>query len=139
VAFVGQSDRTNQEGIRQLGALLEPMGYTVRIADVRGRYLHVGGAMSAIGPRRVVCCAGVFPDGYFEGFDVVEVPNRNFAASVANVICLRENAVIANVAENLSTIDILQAEGVTVHRLDLSEFRKGAGGPTCMILPVERG
>ncbi len=139
VAFVGHSDRTNQEGIRQLGALLEPMGYTLRIADVQGLYLHVGGAVSVIGPRRVVCCAEVFPDDYFEGFDVVEVPNRNFAASVANVICLRENEVIANVAENLPTIEILESEGVTVHRLDLSEFRKGAGGPTCMILPVERG
>jgi arginine deiminase len=25
-----------------------------------------------------------------------------------------------------------------VHGIDLSEFRKGAGGPTCLILPVER-
>ena len=139
VAFVGLSNRTNEEGVRQLGELLEPMGYALRVADVQGRYLHAGGAMSVIGPRRVVCCAGVFPDGYFEGFDTVEVPNRDYAPSVANVICLRENEVIANAAENMATIEILESEGVTVNGLDLSEFRKGAGGPTCMILPVERG
>jgi N-dimethylarginine dimethylaminohydrolase len=28
---------------------------------------------------------------------------------------------------------------MTVHGLDLSEFRKGGGGPTCLILPVTRG
>ena len=139
VAFVGLSERTNREGVRQLGALLQPMGYTLRVCDVPEYCLHLGGAMSAIGPTRVVCCAGFFPDGYFEGFSVVEIPNQDCAPSVANVICLRENEVIANVAENLLTIEILESEGVTVHRLNLSEFRKGAGGPTCMILPVERG
>ena len=139
VAFIGLSNRTNTEGIDQLRAFLEPMGYEIRVADLFGRYLHLGGAVSAIGPHRVVCCAGVFDEGYFDGFDVVEVPNRDYAPSVANVICIRENEVIANAAENLPTIEILEAEGVRVHRLDLSEFRKGAGGPTCMILPLARG
>lgn len=139
VAFVGLSQRTNGEGIHQLTALLEPMGYDVRVVDVRGRYLHAGGAMSAIGPRAVVCCRDVFPEGTFEGFDVIEVSHRGYAPSVGNVICLREGEVIANAAENLSTIEVLEAEGLVVHRLDLSEFRKGAGGPTCLVLPVERG
>ena len=139
VAFVGLSHRTNEEGIRQLTALLEPMGFSVRVADVRDRYLHVGGAMSLIGPRSAVACEGVFQEGYFDGFDVVHVPNRDFAPSVANVICLRDGEVIANAAENLSAIRVLEAEGVTVHHLDLSEFRKGAGGPTCLILPIARG
>jgi len=139
VAFVGLSNRTNEEGIRQLTALLAPMGYEVRVSDVRGRYMHNGGAMSMVGPRRVVACAGVFGERYFDGFDVIEVPNRDYAPSIGNVICLGEDEVIANVAENLTTIEILEAEDVRVHRLDLSEFRKGAGGPTCLILPVERG
>jgi dimethylargininase len=139
VAFVGLSSRTNEEGIAQLSALLEPVGYDVRVCDVRRRYLHSGGAMSIIGPGTVLACAGVFPEGYFDGFDVIEVPNRDLAPSVANVICLGPEEVIANAAENLPTIQILEAEGIRVHRLDLSEFRKGAGGPTCLILPVERG
>lgn len=139
VAFVGLSNRTNEDGIRQLRAFLEPMGYDVRPGDVRDRYMHIGGAMSMIGPRRVLACSGVFAEGFFDGFDVVDVPNRGYAPSIGNVICLREDEIIANVAENLVTIEVLEAAGIRVHRLDLSEFRKGAGGPTCLIMPVARG
>ena len=54
------------------------------------------------------------------------------------MICLKGNEVIANSAENMDTIKILEKSGVCVHTINLSEFRKGAGGPTCLILPVER-
>ncbi len=135
VAFVGLSARTNREGARQIVALLERLGYEVRTAPVE-RYMHIGGAMSVIGPERVLCCSGVFPDGFFRGFDAIEVPSTG--PSTGNVICLDERDLIANAAENAPVIDELARRGMTVHALDLSEFRKGAGGPTCLILPVER-
>jgi dimethylargininase len=138
VAFVGLSGRTNSEGIRQLSALLEPMGFEVRVAAMPSSYLHLGGAMSVIGPRRIVCRKGVFPKGYFKGFEIIPIDESDERPSSGNVICLRKNEVIANAAENEKTIRILEAEGVKVHGVDLSEFRKGAGGPTCLILPVER-
>ena len=77
------------------------------------------------------------PKEKLTGFDVIEVPLHG--PSTGNVICLGENEVIANVAENAHAIGILESESVVVHAIDLSEFRKGAGGPTCMVLPVERG
>jgi len=135
VAFLGLSARTNEEGARQLAGMLAYMGYAVRTLRVEG-YMHLGGAMSVIGPKRVLCCRGVFPDGFLEGFHTIEVEPRG--PSTGNVICLQENEVIANAAENAPVIRALERERVTVHSLDLSEFRKGAGGPTCLILPVER-
>jgi dimethylargininase len=135
VAFVGHSSRTNAEGARQLTELLERMDYQVRVARVEG-YLHLGGAMSAVAPGRVVACRGEYPTGFFDGFDVVWVEKRG--PSSANVICLAPNEVLANEAENLETMDALAARGVRVQGVDLSEFRKGAGGPTCLILPLER-
>jgi dimethylargininase len=138
VAFVGLSNRTNEEGMTQLSGMLRGMDYEVRTSSVKGRYLHIGGAMSAVGPKRIVYCSDVFPDGFFEGFDTIEVPHRDYQPSVGNVICLTENEVIANAAENMEAIKILERSGVKVHTINLSEFRKGAGGPTCMILPVER-
>jgi dimethylargininase len=137
VAFLGCSERTNQEGVRQLQAILAAMGYEIRVADVRGRSMHIGGAMSLVAPGRVVCCADVFPDGFFDRFDVIEVPSESGPVA-ANVICLRKNEVIADPGEHPETIPILESRGVRVHELDLSEFRKGAGGPTCLILPVQR-
>jgi dimethylargininase len=136
VAFVGQSKRTNDEGVRQISVFLENMNYDVRIHRMEDHYLHLGGAMSVIGPKRVLCCHGIFPDVFFDGFDTVTVPHRG--PSTGNVICLGENEVIANNAENAEAIHKLKKEGVIVHAIDLSEFRKGTGGPTCLILPIER-
>ncbi len=136
VAFVGHSQRTNPEGVNQISKFLKNMDYEVRIHRMDFRYLHLGGAMSMIGSRRVLCCRGVFPDAFFEGFDTVDVPHRG--PSTGKVICLRENEVIANIAENAEAIGELEKKRVKVHAIDLSEFRKGTGGPTCLILPIER-
>ena len=75
--------------------------------------------------------------GFFDGFDTVEVVFLN--PSSGNVICLGENEVVVNIAENGVTASALADQGVTVWDMDLSEFRKGAGGPTCLTLPLERG
>ena len=138
VAFVGRSDRTNDEGVRQLSVLLSDMNYEVRTLSVRGTYLHLGGAMSAISSKRMLCCHNVFPDDFFDGFDTIQVPHHGYVPSIGNVICLGENEVIANAAENMETINLLENNGIKVHGIDLSEFRKGGGGPSCLILPVER-
>jgi len=138
VAFVGHSERTNAEGARQLSEILRKMDYDVRVARLAREegYLHLGGAMSAIAPERVVACRRDTPAGFFDGFDVVWVERRG--PSSANVICLGPNEVLANEAENLETMEALDAKGARVQGVDLSEFRKGAGGPTCLILPLER-
>jgi len=136
VAFIGHSRRTNTEGVKQVSDPLTKMGYEVRTISLKERYLHLGGAMSSIGPERILCCKDVFPADFFKDFDKVEVPH--VGASTGNVICLSGNQVIANVAENLEASEILENQGVKVHRINLSEFRKGAGGPTCLVLPIER-
>jgi dimethylargininase len=136
VAFIGHSQRTNLEGVDQISEFLKNMDYEVRIHRVEFRYLHLGGAMSMLGSGRILCCRGVFPDRFFSGFDTVEVPHRG--PSTGNVICLSENEVIANFAENAEAIRALEEKGVKVHSIDFSEFRKGTGGPTCLILPIER-
>ncbi len=136
IAFVGHSTRTNDSGVRQITAQLRRQGYEVRVAPVGDRYLHIGGLMSALGPRRLLCCRGLFPDGYFDGFDVVEIDW--YAPSCANVICLGPDEVIADASESGPTIAALEGAGVVVHHLDLSEFRTGGGGPSCLILPLER-
>jgi arginine deiminase len=41
-------------------------------------------------------------------------------------------------ASNIEAIDKLKKRNYRVHVIDLSEFVKGEGGPSCLILPVER-
>lgn len=139
VAFLGRSGRTDEHGVRQLTELLAPMGYEVRVAAVPESHIHLGGAMSAIGPRRVVAAEGVFEETFFEGLDVVWIPAEGDAPAEANVICIAPDEVIVDASGPAPLGPCLEASGVKVHLLDLSEFRKGSGGPSCLILPVERG
>lgn len=136
VAFVGQSERTNASGVKQLTRLLEGMDYEVRVIILPPPHLHIGGALSAVGPKAVLCCRGFFPKAFFEGFNTIDISCRD--ATGANVICLGNGEVIAE-SRSLAAQKALRRAGFQVHILDLSEFVKGRGGPTCLILPLNRG
>ncbi len=135
VAFLGLSQRTNVNGMGQIAACLEQMGYEVRAAIVPEPALHAGGAMSVVGPRQVLACADLFPAKFFHGFEVIAIPQTGFVCG--NVITLGEGEVIAE-RRNEVTIEALTSAGFTVHPLDFSEFVKGTGGPSCLVLPVAR-
>lgn len=135
VAFLGCSERTNEAGIRQMTGILRGDGYEVRSTTVPSPFLHIGGAMSVVTPCCVLACRGVFPDGFFSGFDILEIECGEFASG--NVICLGDGEVIVD-RNNSGAVAVLESYGLTVHRLDLGEFAKGMGGPTCLMLPIER-
>lgn len=135
VAFIGRSERTNASGIVQLSHFLEALDYEVRVLLLPPPHLHMGGAMSLVGPETVLICRGLFPTTFFHGFKTVSIPCRDFIS--ANVISLGNREVIVEQA-NQAAAKALQAAGFEVHSVDLSEFIKGRGGPTCLILPVDR-
>jgi dimethylargininase len=135
VAFVGESERTNASGVKQLSRLLEAMGYEVRVIILPASHLHIGGAMSLVGPKAVLCCRGLFPSGFFSGFETISISCSHFVSG--NVICLGNREVIVE-QKNRAAAKALRDDGYKVHSLNLSEFVKGRGGPTCLILPVER-
>jgi N-dimethylarginine dimethylaminohydrolase len=135
VVFVGLSERTNRSGVRQLSQILNGLGFEVRTLSLTLPHLHIGGAMSVVGPRAVVCCRGVFPRSFLEGYETVEIPCPEDAS--ANVIALGNRGVIVE-KRCVGTAQALLKSGFRVHLIDLSEFVKGRGGPTCLILPVDR-
>lgn len=135
VAFVGLSERSNKSGVRQLSRFLMGMDYEVRILTLPAPHLHIGGAMSVVGPGTVVCCQRIFPKGFFTGFEVIGIPCPE--AVSANVIALGNNRVIVE-KRCPDAGEALKKAGFKVRLLDLSEFVKGRGGPTCLIMPVDR-
>jgi dimethylargininase len=136
VAFIGRSIRTNDEGVEQLGALLRAMDYEMRVIPLPESILHLDKAMMLVGPDRVMYCRGLIPEDALGGFEGIEM--RCDGPTTANVICLGGNEVIVE-RSNEEVGRQLEAQGLRVHLLDLSEFVKGSGGPNCLILPVERG
>lgn len=131
--FIGRSSRTNAAGARQLRDILTHLGHEVRIAPVPPPCLHLGGVMTVIGEGRVLAVTRDLPAGFLDGFDVVGVPAGSFVSG--NVIPLGEGLVLAE-RTNRAAVEALRAAGVCVRTLDLSEFLKGTGGPSCLVQPV---
>lgn len=136
VAFVGHSLRSNKEGVIQLQQILQAIGYEVRIISIPPPHLHLGGMMSLISPEDIICTAELASADYFQGYQVHQLSAEG--AISANVICLRPGEVVVEAANKEAAAQLDQA-GFHLHLLDLSEFVKGRGGPTCLILPVARG
>jgi len=138
LALVGISSRTNAEGARQLARLLETVGYRVRTAAIPPPLFHLGSVLSPVGRGRVLAVEGALPADFLVGLEVVVLPARAGEAATANVVHLGDGEVIVDAGDGSGAGELLARRGARVHALDLSEFRKGAGGPTCLTLPVSR-
>jgi len=135
VAFIGQSIRTNEEGIKQLSALLAMMGYQIRVIILPDTILHLDKALMVLGPKQVLYCRELIAKEKIESFEGIGISCGG--DTTANIICLGDKELIVN-RSNSIVIDRLEAKGYIVHNLDLGEFAKGMGGPNCLIMPVER-
>ncbi len=136
VAFIGKSIRTNEQGIRQLSALLKKMEYEIRIIELPDTILHLDKVLMAIGPKQVLYCNELVPEEKLKDFEGIRISCGG--DTTANIICLGNKELIVNRSNSIMT-DRLEAEKYIVHNLDLGEFAKGMGGPNCLIMPVERG
>ena len=134
VAFIGHTQRTNEEGIKQLSQILKKMSYEVRVTDIPDRYLHLDQTIGVLGPEHLIHCKDMFPDELFKGFKAIPFSCGEFNV---NFICMGPNSILAP-ASNLGIIQRTEALGLNVHIIDLSEFWKGTGGPNCLIMPLER-
>lgn len=135
VAFLGVSTRTNDCGALQMKQILEREGFDVRLFHVPPPFLHLGGAMSVIDENTVLCVEGIFPQYFFADFKTITIPSDGFISG--NVITLGNKQLIAN-KNNLNAIQKLKKAGFIVWECDLSEFTKGTGGPSCLIMPLIR-
>jgi len=133
VAFVGYSQRTNKEGIKQIAKLLKKIGYEIRIIDVPSPFLHLGGLMSIIGADSILYCKGIFPESFLNGFNRIKIQCNSFIGG--NVIYIKDKEIIVDSA-NIKSLEILKKAKYNLHPVNLSEFIKETGGPTCLILPI---
>jgi dimethylargininase len=130
--FIGLSDRTNDEGARQLAALLAQEGFTSSIIDIRAssRVLHLKTGMSYLGERRIVAMRELADHPAFRDYHVIEIaPEENYAANL-----LRINAFVILAAGFPKIAKTVADLGHTIVPLDMSEFRKMDGSLSCLSL-----
>jgi dimethylargininase len=135
VAFIGNSIRTNEEGIRQFSEITANMGYEIRIIQLPDTILHLDKALMTLDAKRVLFCKEIISEKEIAGFEGVGISCGG--STTANIVCLGDGEFIVNETNDV-VVDLLTDEGYRVHVLDLTEFAKGMGGPNCLIMPVER-
>ena len=124
--YVGDSARSNRDGIAQLGELLAPWDYRVVPVTTRD-CLHLKTAATVAAPGIVVLNPDWVDRAVFGAVAVVEVdPAEPFAGNV-----LRVGEATISAAAFPRTIRRLEALGIDVRAIDMSEFAKAEGGVTC--------
>jgi dimethylargininase len=122
--YVGRGGRTNGEGIRQLRALLTPLGRTV-IAVPLGEVLHLKSAVTALPDGTFLLLPDLVPAGLFPAVRPVE------EESGCHVVPLGGDRVLI-AASAPRTAELLADLGFTPVVVDISEFEKLEGCVTCL-------
>jgi len=128
--FLGLSQRTNEEGLRQLAAHFAREGYTSSAIDVRGinSILHLKSGVSYIGNNTLVVMKEMAP--LFPGYELIRVAAEESYA--ANCIRVNERVLVAAGYPRLTAE--LRARGFHPMELEMSEFQKMDGGLSCLSL-----
>jgi dimethylargininase len=130
--YVGESRRTNRDGINQLAALLQPYGYRVRAVPVHG-CLHLKTACCPLGDGHVLANRNWFDASTVDDPQWIDVPAEEPWA--ANVLRIGGTVVVPQTAPR--TTELLMREGYAVRTLDISELQKAEAGLTCMSVVFE--
>lgn len=145
---VGHTYRTNEEGIKQITALLKPLGVeviTVPMPHYRGPsdVFHLMSVLSPVDKNLAVVYSPLIPIVFRNelikrGFELVEVPEQEFDSMGCNVLALAPRVCLM-VKGNPITKAGLEKAGCKVIEYEGAEISvKGGGGPTCLTRPIDR-
>jgi len=127
--YVGQSGRSNAEGIAQLARHVGEFGYAVRAVPIRG-CLHLKSAVTAVRDDTLLLQPAWTDAASFPGFRIIEVdPAEEHAA---NILRIGDSVVMPEGFPR--TRQRLVDAGVEVVTVDVSELQKAEGATTCCSL-----
>ena len=124
--YVGESTRTNAEGVRQLAQLASPYGYDVQPVNVSG-CLHLKSAVTRVAKDVILLNPSWVDSSVFRGLQQIEVlPDEPFAA---NALWIGESIIYS--ASYDATRRHLEQQGIKVHVVETDELEKAEGAVTC--------
>ena len=125
--FIGISQRTNEEGARQLGEALERSGIKWQAVSV-GEGLHLKSSASHLGGNTLLLNDSLVNAPQFEQFDKITAAKTEQGA--ASSLLINDNLLIAGGFPE--TRAKLEAKGYRPVELNISEMQKMDGGLTCL-------
>lgn len=124
--FLGVTGRSNRSGREQLRQILEAYGYLVVDVPVEG-CLHLKSAVTGIGDALLLMNRAWVPSEPFADFDILDVaPMEPFGANALRI----RGSVIYPVSFP-RTRRRIEARGLQVLPVDVSELQKAEGAVTC--------
>ncbi len=127
--FVGRSERTNEEGIRQFAAILEKYGHScseVKLKEV----LHLKTGVNYL-ENNIMLVSGEFTDKpEFAAYKKIVIPQDE--AYAANCIWVNDTVIVP--LGYPTVLAAVQSLGYRTIVVDTSEFRKLDGGLSCLSL-----
>jgi dimethylargininase len=130
--LIGLSDRTNEEGARQLDAFLAKGDMTSATIDVRSIHgiLHLKSGLAYVGQGRVVTIEALAAHPALDRYQVLTVEAKESYA--ANCVLVNDRVLVPS--EHHRTLAALEHLGLEPIALDMSEFQKMDGGLSCLSL-----
>lgn len=130
--YVGETPRSNREGVRQLAELTGRFGYAVSRVGVSG-CLHLKSSACRIGADTLLVNPERVDAEAFSGMRLLSVdPGEPEAANA-----LRVADTVVYPASHPRTLERLAGAGIAVRAVDMGEFAKAEGGVTCCSLIFE--
>jgi dimethylargininase len=130
--FVGISDRTNEDGSRQLARFLAAHGFTSSTVDIRslGSILHLKSGIAYLDDNNLVVMEELAATREFSGYNrIVAAPDESYAC---NCVLVNDRVLMPEGFPHLQAE--LISHGYNPFPLDVSEFRKMDGGLSCLSL-----
>jgi N-dimethylarginine dimethylaminohydrolase len=145
---VARSDRTNEEGIRQLKGLVRGCAEEVIVVELPqwrgpGDVFHLMSILSPIDHDLALIYSPLMPDTLRDaltsrGIEMIEVPENEFDTMGCNALALAPRTCIL-LKGNPETCRRLRSHGARAHTFEGREIcAKGSGGPTCLTRPTLR-
>ena len=128
--FIGLSRRTNREGASQLAGWLADHRFGSSVMDIRAMpgLLHLKTGLSWLGGRRLLAAGEIAGHEALRGWEVVPVPDgEDYAAN-----CIAVNGALLVARGFPATSALLGELGYRLVPLEMSEYRKMDGGPSCL-------
>ncbi len=144
----GHSYRSNEEGLRQLAAMLKPIGVSVIVVPLPhykgpSDVFHLMSILSPVDKNLAVIYSPLMPIVFREylssaGYEFVEVPDDEFESMGCNVLAIGPRHCLM-VKGNPKTKKRLEEAGCKIIEYKGEEISvKGGGGPTCLTRPILR-
>ncbi len=130
--FIGLSQRTNEEGARQLAQFLAKEGYTSSVVDICNvtSILHLKSGVAYLDNNNLIVMEELADREEFAGYNLLRVPAEESYA--CNCVLVNDRVLLP---AGFPWIDAaLTGLGYRPSRLDMSEFRKMDGGLSCLSL-----